>query len=66
MYYIYTIHIVTFLPFKNVYIYMSSLIANQVKKICRCSHLTDTTLIITISACSTQLFVILLTTATLC
>ena len=34
--------------------------------LCHCSHLTDTTLIIIITACSTQLFVILLTTATLC
>ena len=60
---------------------MSSLIGNQVKTymcsilvkfyivlsllLCHCSHLTDTTLIITITACLTQLFVILLTTATL-
>ena len=60
---------------------MSSLIANEVKtNMCSitvkffivlttfvyCSHLTDTTLITTITDCSTQLFVILLTTATLC
>ena len=31
---------------------------------CHCSHLTDTTIIIAITACPTQLFAILLTTAT--
>ena len=53
---------------------MSSLIANQVKqntclvslkKICYCSLLTDKTIIINITACSTQLFAILLTNATI-
>ena len=33
--------------------------------LCHCSHFTDTTLVITLNARSTQLFVILLTTATL-
>ena len=42
---------------------MSSLIANQVKTN-NCSHLTDTTIIITITACPIHLFAILLTTAT--
>ena len=42
---------------------MSSLIANQVKtNMCSISQLTATTLIITITAYSKQLFVILLTT----
>ena len=59
---------------------MSSLIANRVKRnmciispnnsllfalfFCQRSHLTVTTIIITIIACTTQLFAILLTTAT--
>ena len=59
---------------------MSSLIANQVKinmclvslknslffalLLCDCSHLMETTVIITITACLTQLFAIQLTTAT--
>ena len=33
-------------------------------RLCYCSHLTDTTIIITITACSTQLLAFLLTTAT--
>ena len=54
---------------------MSSLIANQVKTnmclvsikpslLSHCSHLTDTTIIIAITARPAQLFAILLTTAT--
>ena len=59
---------------------MSSLITIQVKTniclglfknslmlallLCHCSHFTDTTIIMTITACPTQLFAILLTTAT--
>ena len=58
---------------------MNSLIVNQVKTnmcfesvkllmlsllLCHCSNSTDTTIIITITACTIQLFAILLTTAT--
>ena len=60
------------------YIYKKLTFTNQVKTnmyliplknfslfallLCHCSHLTDTTIIITITACSTQLFAILFTT----
>ena len=47
---------------------MSSLIVNQIKSevlLCHCSHLTDSTIIITVTARPTQLFAILFTTSTI-